>query len=120
MLPHGPTVRQCRASARSADCDQSGYNSLMARLVPRSVLILVIVMVLATIGASIYVRSQFRASLAQLDGTATIASLTASVRVDRDSLGVPTITGRTREDVARALGFLHAQDRFFQMDLQRR
>src|SRR5204863_776587 len=39
---------------------------------------------------------------------------------DRDALGVPTITGATREDVARALGFLHAQDRFFQMDLQRR
>ena len=33
---------------------------------------------------------------------------------------MPTITGATREDVARALGFLHAQDRFFQMDLQRR
>ncbi len=40
--------------------------------------------------------------------------------VTRDALGVPTITGRSREDVARALGFLHAQDRFFQMDLQRR
>ena len=45
---------------------------------------------------------------------------TSNVRVDRDALGVPTITGATREDVARALGFLHAQDRFFQMDLQRR
>jgi penicillin amidase len=42
------------------------------------------------------------------------------VRVDRDALGVPTIAGTSREDVARALGFVHAQDRFFQMDLQRR
>ena len=92
----------------------------MPRLVPRSVLILVIAMVVLTIGGGIYARSQVRASLAQLDGTATIASLAASVRVDRDALGVPTITGTTREDVARALGFLHAQDRFFQMDLQRR
>ena len=56
----------------------------------------------------------------QVDGTAAIAGLTSNVRVDRDALGVPTITGATREDVARALGFLHAQDRFFQMDLQRR
>ena len=61
-----------------------------------------------------------RASLPQVDGTAAIAGLTSNVRVDRDALGVPTITGATREDVARALGFLHAQDRFFQMDLQRR
>ena len=34
--------------------------------------------------------------------------------------GVPTIRGATRDDVARALGYLHAQDRFFQMDLLRR
>ncbi len=56
----------------------------------------------------------------KLTAPSTIAGLKADVRVDRDALGVPTITGATREDVARALGFLHAQDRFFQMDLQRR
>ncbi|MBY0492947.1 MAG: penicillin acylase family protein [Cyanobacteria bacterium] len=71
-------------------------------------------------GGAIYARSQMRASLPQIDGTAAVSGLTANVRVDRDALGVPTITGATREDVARALGFLHAQDRFFQMDLQRR
>ena len=32
----------------------------------------------------------------------------------------PTITALSRRDAAAALGFLHAQDRFFQMDLQRR
>ena len=92
----------------------------MPRLVPRTVLVLVIVLVVLTVGGGIYARSQVRASLAQLDGTAAIAGLSANVRVDRDALGVPTISGSTREDVARALGFLHAQDRFFQMDLQRR
>ena len=56
----------------------------------------------------------------KLDGTVAIQGLSAKVRVDRDGLGVPTLTGTTREDVAGALGFLHAQDRFFQMDLQRR
>ena len=44
----------------------------------------------------------------------------ATVTVERDGLGVPTISGAAREDVARALGFVHAQERFFQMDLQRR
>lgn len=92
----------------------------MVRRVLRGVLIVLIVVLVLVIGGGIYARSQVRASLAQLDGTATIASLTADVRVDRDALGVPTVTGSTREDVARALGFLHAQDRFFQMDLQRR
>ena len=36
------------------------------------------------------------------------------------TIGIPTIRGATRADVARATGFLHAQDRFFQMDLARR
>ena len=63
---------------------------------------------------------QMRGSLAQLDGTRTVAGLGAPVKVERDALGVPVITGATRADVARATGFLHAQDRFFQMDLLRR
>lgn len=63
---------------------------------------------------------QMRGSRPQLDGERTLAGLGAPVKVERDALGVPTITGATRADVARATGFLHAQDRFFQMDLLRR
>ncbi|MEO7598375.1 MAG: penicillin acylase family protein [Opitutus sp.] len=63
---------------------------------------------------------QLHASLPQLEGTLNLAGLSAPVTVLRDGLGVPTIRGGTRSDVARALGFLHAQDRFFQMDLLRR
>ena len=79
-----------------------------------------IVLAVMIIGGGVYARSQVRASLPKLDGTSSIAGLSADVRVERDALGVPTINADTREDVARALGFLHAQDRFFQMDLQRR
>ncbi len=61
-----------------------------------------------------------RRSLPQLDGTAALPGLAAAVTVERDALGVPTIRGASRVDVARALGYLHAQDRFFQMDLLRR
>jgi penicillin amidase len=63
---------------------------------------------------------QFRGSLAQLDGERALAGLGAPVQVERDALGVPTLTGANRPDLARALGFLHAQERFFQMDLLRR
>lgn len=63
---------------------------------------------------------RMRASLPQLDGTAAVAGLSNAVRVERDGLGVPTIRGETRADVARGLGWLHAQERFFQMDLLRR
>lgn len=56
----------------------------------------------------------------RLDGRVALKGLTAPVTVTRDSLGVPTVSGANRVDVARALGFLHAQDRFFQMDILRR
>ena len=75
---------------------------------------------LLVVAGGVYVRSQLRASLPRVEGEATIAGLDRPVRVDRDALGVPTMVGESREDVARALGFVHAQDRFFQMDLQRR
>ena len=91
----------------------------MKRLL-RFLVISLVVFVLLVVAGGVYVRSQLRASLPQVAGEATIAGLDSPVRVDRDALGVPTIVGESREDVARALGFVHAQDRFFQMDLQRR
>ncbi|MGA3007186.1 MAG: penicillin acylase family protein [Opitutaceae bacterium] len=71
-------------------------------------------------GAGAWFYFELRASLPQLDGAATVPGLAAPVTVERDALGVPTVRGRSRADVARALGYLHAQDRFFQMDLLRR
>jgi penicillin amidase len=77
-------------------------------------------LVLGAAGAGVWFYFQLRASLPQLDGSATVPGLTSPVTIERDALGVPTVSGQTRADVARALGFLHAQDRFFQMDLLRR
>jgi penicillin amidase len=77
-------------------------------------------LVLGAAGAGVWFYFQLRTSLPQLDGAATVPGLTAPATIERDALGVPTISGRTRADVARALGFVHAQDRFFQMDLLRR
>ena len=92
----------------------------MFRRVFRFFVIVLVVAGIAIAGGAIYARTQLRASLPQLDGRIAVSGLGADVRVDRDALGVPTITGSSREDAARGLGFMHAQDRFFQMDLQRR
>jgi penicillin amidase len=78
------------------------------------------VLVVLALGAAAFFYFQMRGSLAQVDGAAALAGLSAPVEVERDAQGVPRITGATRVDVARALGFVHAQDRFFQMDLLRR
>jgi penicillin amidase len=86
------------------------------RILRRALLIVVAVVVVA-VGA-IYLL--IRASLPQLDGEFTTAKLNAPVTIERDSLGVATITATTRADLAYATGYAHAQDRYFQMDLQRR
>jgi penicillin amidase len=92
----------------------------MARRLFRLLLWLGVVLLVAVIGGGVYVRRQLHASLPMLDGTIAVNGLSGPVTIERDALGVPTITAATRSDAARALGFLHAQDRFFQMDLQRR
>src|SRR5512142_902968 len=61
-----------------------------------------------------------RSSLPQLDGTVGAAGLAAPIRIERDRLGVPTITAANRVDLAYGTGFVHGQDRFFEMDLSRR
>ncbi len=61
-----------------------------------------------------------RASLPRTSGVVTVAGLSAPVEISRDALGVPTVRGGSFEDVALGQGFLHAQDRFFQMDISRR
>jgi penicillin amidase len=60
------------------------------------------------------------ASLPALDGQVAATGLRAPVSVTRDALGVPTLRGSDRSDIAFATGYVHAQERFFQMDLLRR
>ena len=59
-------------------------------------------------------------SVPTLDGDARIGGLQAPVTVSRDANGTAVLKGANRLDVARALGFVHAQERFFEMDLTRR
>lgn len=77
------------------------------------------------------VLSVLRASLPILDGeyslgTVTLETLTAEaspwpeITLLRDARGHPTVRAQTLPEIALGLGFLHAQDRFFQMDLSRR
>ena len=61
-----------------------------------------------------------RASLPRLEGASGEPGLTSVVRITRDSRGVPTIEAANRLDLAYATGFVHAQDRYFEMDLSRR
>ncbi|MBS0660549.1 MAG: penicillin acylase family protein [Verrucomicrobia bacterium] len=86
------------------------------RILRRLLAALVLLLVLVFLG----LRWTLRGSLAQLDGQAMLPGLTAPVQIERDAQGVPTIRAQNELDLSRTLGFVHAQDRFFQMDLLRR
>jgi penicillin amidase len=78
-------------------------------------------LVVAVAGAaSGYVWWVFAASRPALEGALRLPGLAADVQIARDADGVPTLAAANRADLARAMGFLHGQERFFQMDLLRR
>lgn len=87
----------------------------MVRII-RNVFILVLLL-LAIAAASCWWMLQ--QSLPVLQGVQP-AALKSAVTVSRDKLGYLTIRANNQLDAVYSLGFSHAQDRFFQMDLLRR
>lgn len=59
-------------------------------------------------------------SLPIYQGDQLLPGLADPVIVERDTLGTTTLHAQNRLDLARGLGFVHAQERFFEMDLMRR
>ncbi len=53
-------------------------------------------------------------------GTFTLPGLSAPVSITFDRNGIPFIRAASDTDAAEALGYLHARDRLFEMDLMRR
>ncbi|MCL1499399.1 penicillin acylase family protein [Xanthomonas nasturtii] len=76
--------------------------------------------VLLAVAASLSLYLLLRGSLPQLEGAGTLTGLAAPVGVQRDGLGVVTIDAANQLDAMRALGYVHAQERYFEMDLMRR
>ncbi len=73
-----------------------------------------------TIAALVVIYYGFQASLPDIEGDINLTGITSSVSIDRDQQGGATISGQNRDDLAFATGYVHAQERFFQMDLSRR
>jgi len=61
-----------------------------------------------------------RTSLPQEAGAVRLAGIAAPVEVVRDANGVPAIFAGSEDDAYFALGFVHAQDRLWQMEAMRR
>jgi len=94
--------------------------SLLRKKILRWCGLVCLVLAFIAAGSAAWFYQQMRRSLPVLDGTEKLAGLGAALTIERDTQGVPTLRGANRTDLARALGWLHAQERFFQMDVLRR
>jgi penicillin G amidase len=59
-------------------------------------------------------------ALPVIDGELRVAGLQQPVQIERDPHGIPTIKAQTQHDLMFALGFVHAQDRLWQLETHRR
>lgn len=83
----------------------------------KKVAAVVAVLLLSAAGAALWYRS---ASQAQVEGKIILPGIGAQVDIVRDAEGIPHIYAKSSGDAYFALGFVHAQDRLWQLELNRR
>lgn len=111
----GPRVHPDRGAARGSA--PRGYPARMMRRIVRALAWGALALVL--VGAALFTwwRGLGRA---QREGSAVLAGLAAPVSVRFDERAVPHVSASSLLDAAAALGWLHANERFGQMEMQRR
>lgn len=80
----------------------------------------VLALVVFILSAGGVLMTQMMHSLPQLDGQRALSSLSATVEVGRDAADVVHIRASNAADAWRALGFVHAQERGWQLEFNRR
>jgi penicillin amidase len=88
----------------------------MRRLIARASALVAVCLALAALTAFACVRR----SLPDVDGSVTVNGLSAPIDIVRDSDAIPHIFAATVPDALFGLGYVHAQDRLWQMEFQRR
>ncbi len=78
--------------------------------------IIVVLIVLVIVGAWLYSKTLSP----NYNGEVEVENLSEKVTVYFDEIGVPHINAENQKDAYRAFGYLHAQDRLWQMELIRR
>ncbi|HSP06183.1 MAG TPA: penicillin acylase family protein [Acidobacteriota bacterium] len=85
------------------------------RFLKRAFVILILLLAAAAALGIFVVRRSFPV----LDGEIHIQGLNAPVKIYRDDHGIPNIYAASQHDLFFAQGYIHAQDRFWQMDFWR-
>ena len=86
------------------------------RLIKGLLRLVIGLVVVATLAGAYF----FWRAMPTTSGSEKLPGLSAEVRVWRNSYGVPHIFAASMDDAARALGYLHASERLFEMEMQRR
>ena len=92
------------------------WESVVRRIVKKLAWLILALLILASAFGIWY----WRASLPKVDGSLKLTGLHAAVDIVRDHNGVPHIYAKNSDDAFYALGFVHAQDRLWQMEMNRR
>ncbi|HLP00485.1 MAG TPA: penicillin acylase family protein [Opitutaceae bacterium] len=87
---------------------------------PRWLRLLATIVAFCAVLAALFVLVPLFRSLPDRSGRITMPRLAGASALQRDNHGVLRVSANNRRDAAKLLGFAHAQDRFFQMDLLRR
>src|SRR6266496_2478792 len=90
----------------------------------RGLMVVVALAIVATGGGTFYFKNYLPNTVApksfpQIDSEIKLEGLDGSVDVYRDKMGIPHIYATTQHDLFFAQGYVHAQDRFWQMDVWR-
>ena len=88
----------------------------MWRIIVRALAVVVLLVALAAGGVYVYLRQ----SLPVTSGDISVAGITAPVEIVRDADAIPHVIAKTKADALYGLGYVHAQDRLWQMEFQRR
>jgi penicillin G amidase len=89
------------------------------RWIVRIVLAVAVLLLVALLAVVVFTRFSIRRAFPQTEGTIQVPGLDGGVEVIRDGMGVPHIYADSVDDLFLAQGFVHAQDRFYQMDFWR-
>ena len=107
------------AAALSGDAPDAPVRPRLGRrigLIAYSVFVGVVVLALIAAGVGVWFVNR---SFPQTEGTIALDGLSGAVTVQRSELGIPTITASSTDDLFFAQGYVHAQDRFWEMDFRR-
>jgi penicillin G amidase len=90
----------------------------------RGAIAIVVLAIIAGAGGTYYFKSYLPNTVApksfpQVDGEIQLEGLNGQVDIYRDKMGIPHIYASTEHDLFFAQGYVHAQDRFWQMDVWR-